>query len=53
MAIDTIFTSLNPLLVTLEDSVKFFGIFFGASFHVTTFAKTLVYPNQNNIKQEQ
>ncbi|MEM7214178.1 MAG: hypothetical protein AAF423_01450 [Pseudomonadota bacterium] len=39
--VDTVFHSLNPYLVLLEDSAKFFGIFCWTSFHVTTFAKLL------------
>ena len=41
IAVDTIFHSLNPTFVLLEDSAKFFGIFCWATFHVTTFAKVL------------
>ncbi|MCP4072818.1 MAG: hypothetical protein GY742_13940 [Hyphomicrobiales bacterium] len=50
LAVDTIFHSLNPMLVLLEDSAKFFGIFCWASFHITTLARILVYPNQTNLE---
>ena len=41
IVIDVVFHSLNPNMVLLEDSAKFFGIFCWMSFHVTTFAKIL------------
>ncbi len=34
--VDTVFSSLAPGLVYIEDSAKFFGIFCWASFHITT-----------------
>jgi hypothetical protein len=34
--VDTVFHSLAPSLVYIEDSAKFFGIFCWASFHITT-----------------
>jgi len=48
LAIDTILKSLDPVLVQIEDSAKFFGIFCWASFHVTTLAKSLIISDQNN-----
>ena len=41
MVVDTVFHSLAPQLVYLEDSAKFFGIFCWASFHVTAMAEHL------------
>lgn len=41
IVVDVIFHSLNPYLILLEDSAKFFGIFCWVSFHITTFAKLL------------
>lgn len=40
--IDVYFSSLNPLLVSLEDSAKFLGIFCWASFHITTFSRAIL-----------
>lgn len=37
--VDVVFHSLNPMLVLLEDSAKFFGIFCWASFHITSFVE--------------
>jgi len=48
LAIDTIFKSLDPVLVQLEDSAKFFGIFCWASFHITTLARALIISNQKS-----
>ncbi len=36
LLVDTVFSSLVPSLVYIEDSAKFFGIFSWASFHITT-----------------
>jgi len=36
LLVDTVFSSLVPSLVYIEDSAKFFGIFSWASFHMTT-----------------
>ncbi len=36
LLVDTVFSSLVPSLVYIEDSAKFFGIFSWASFHLTT-----------------
>jgi len=36
LLVDTVFSSLAPSLVYIEDSAKFFGIFSWASFHMTT-----------------
>lgn len=44
MGVDTLFQSLDPVLVYVEDGAKFFGIFFWASFHVTTMARMLLQP---------
>lgn len=48
--VDTVFHSLNPFLVLLEDSAKFFGIFCWASFHVTTFAKIIAGISLNKAR---
>ncbi|MCF6320792.1 MAG: hypothetical protein L3J32_03380 [Rhizobiaceae bacterium] len=48
LAIDTILKSLDPILVELEDSAKFIGIFCWASFHITTLAKTLINSDPRN-----
>ncbi|MFK5978222.1 MAG: hypothetical protein QM488_04985 [Rhizobiaceae bacterium] len=53
LAVDTVFHSLNPMLVLLEDSAKFFGIVCWASFHITTLARILVFPNRNNLSLRQ
>lgn len=42
IAVDTIYHSLLPTLVDLEDSAKFFGMFCWMSFHVTTAVKYLI-----------
>ncbi|MDJ0612932.1 MAG: hypothetical protein QNJ29_04595 [Rhizobiaceae bacterium] len=41
IAVDVVFHSLNPMLVLLEDSAKFFGIFCWTSFHITSFVSLL------------
>lgn len=46
--IDTVFHSLNPALVLLEDGAKFFGVCCWASFHVTTLARVLMHDDANN-----
>lgn len=42
LAVDTLFHSLDPRLVLLEDSAKFFGIFCWATFHVSTLIKITI-----------
>jgi len=42
IAVDTIYHSLLPTLVDLEDGAKFFGMFCWMSFHVTTVVKYLI-----------
>ena len=44
MMVDTVFHSLVPSLVYLEDSAKFFGICCWASFHISTMAALLTQP---------
>lgn len=41
LGVDTVFQSLDPALVLIEDSAKFFGIFCWASFHITALARNL------------
>ncbi len=45
MGVDTVFHSLDPVLVYVEDGAKFLGIFFWMSFHITTMARLLVQPS--------
>lgn len=45
MGVDVVFHSLDPVLVYVEDSAKFFGIFCWASFHVTTMARLFLAPS--------
>ena len=45
IAVDTVFHSLLPSLVSLEDSAKFFGICCWASFHITTIAGLMTRPS--------
>ncbi|MCP5082674.1 MAG: hypothetical protein GY948_13385 [Alphaproteobacteria bacterium] len=47
MVVDTVFHSLLPSLVYLEDSAKFFGICCWASFHISTMAALLSSPAVN------
>lgn len=47
--VDVVFHSLNPTVVLLEDSAKFFGIFCWASFHITTFLALLSKHQQAEI----
>lgn len=42
VAVDTLFHSLDPRLVLLEDSAKFFGIFCWTAFHISTLAKITI-----------
>ncbi len=42
--IDVVFHSLAPIIVYLEDSAKFFGIFCWASFHIVTLISYLTNP---------
>ncbi len=42
IAVDTLFHSLVPAIVDLEDGAKFFGMFCWMSFHVTTAARYLI-----------
>jgi len=42
LGIDVFFHSLIPVLVYLEDSAKFIGIFSWASFHITTLGRALI-----------
>lgn len=51
IAVDVIFHSLNPMLVLLEDSAKFFGIFCWASFHMTSFAALLKEHNEGQTNE--
>ncbi|HEX9852917.1 MAG TPA: hypothetical protein VGA68_07865 [Woeseiaceae bacterium] len=44
IGVDTVFHSLLPALVSLEDSAKFFGIFCWAAFHISTMAALLASP---------
>ncbi len=43
IVVDTAFHSLNPSLVYIEDSAKFFGIFCWASFHITSLFERISY----------
>lgn len=44
IAVDTVFHSLLPAMVSLEDSAKFFGIFCWTAFHLSTMAALLASP---------
>ena len=46
LAVDTLFHSLDPRLVLLEDSAKFFGLFCWTAFHVSLFLKIAVTETQ-------
>jgi len=50
VAVDTVMHSLLPVLVYLEDSAKFIGIFCWFAFHFLTIGKALLVANQLQLK---
>ncbi len=52
IAVDTVFHSLLPFLVSLEDSAKFFGICCWSAFHISTLLALLIDPRPSRAMQE-
>ena len=52
IAVDTVFHSLVPSLVYLEDSAKFFGICCWSAFHISTLLGLLIDPRPSRARRE-
>lgn len=52
IAIDTVFHSLDPTLVLLEDSTKFLGIYCWVVFHLLAVSKLLLEPHYISATQQ-